>query len=165
MFVETVKGGIVFLYYDNVHGYFLDLKEAREFLAQLQRNMSAYNVVPKYCWLYEDIPGPDAVPKDGEERPLFPEALGIEYCQRRVPRGYDLLWRPCQEKVLRLKSDAVERAQSARQVAHVTGRVLPKTDAVSAATRWLEDAADPVGRWKISSQAWMGQPRFPDHSW
>jgi hypothetical protein len=42
---------VVYLYIDNVHGYFTEEAEARQFVANLLRNMKWYNVQLKYAFI------------------------------------------------------------------------------------------------------------------
>lgn len=106
MFVETKdQDGLVFLYIDNVHGYFTSREAAVLFIKGVLRNMKYYNVAEKYIYLdgqplkysapemkdmeeFHKAPGKDlehitlvnAVDKDGKELPKEkPSALGLEF--------------------------------------------------------------------------------------
>ena len=119
MFLETEKGGVVFLYYDNVHGYFTDKSEAEEFLSQLRVNMSSsnLNIRSKYEHLFTPSPS-------GSEEDRL-DALGVEYAMDGEEDGsFTLRWRPSQAKVSKLDSNAVKNAFTPRQFARIAGRCL-----------------------------------------
>ena len=147
MFVETKdQDGLVFLYIDNVHGYFTSREAAVLFIKGVLRNMKYYNVAEKYIYLdgqplkysapemndmeeFHKAPGKDlehitlvnAVDKDGKELPKEkPSALGLEF-EVEPPYGVRLV----PDKVEKLPETLEqETIRCPREAASLTGKIL-----------------------------------------
>jgi hypothetical protein len=115
MFRETEGGGIVFLYYDNVHAYFSSAEEAKDFQERLRGNAALYHVECKYLDFY-----------DLDMKPtVYPNSLGLDYTQVKVKdKRYNLGWRQTQSKIDALPQIALAELISARDVARVAGRLF-----------------------------------------
>ena len=146
MFMRTKDGkGIVFLYYDNVHAYFMSEKAALDFVAQVAKNMDYYHVHLKYAFVdghevtwpshyinnfkadgktnewkeeksYDDI---HIELKVDRSKQITPHALGLEY---RVVGGFNA--RIKQSKIDQLKLFSQLVLNDPKSVASPLGRVM-----------------------------------------
>lgn len=139
LYLETKdKEGLVFLVYDNVHGYFLNENTAREFICAVRRNYRYYNVTMKYAYLdgkeiHFTDPSEEQIaaaehPSDLQvsiarlgEMEEVPNALGIEYDFRE---DRPMRWRIVQEKVQSLPEFTSLPLATPRHIVRVLGKIL-----------------------------------------
>lgn len=142
--IRTKDGkGVVFLYIDNVHAYFLEKSEAERFMRNVARNMDYFGVHLKYAYLDDeeltwkscreckedefhkiDIVLERARDKDGVLKPLaVPGALGMEYLNG-VDGAFGV--RLEEKKVEKLRKIELRRedVRTPKAIASVVGKVL-----------------------------------------
>ena len=129
--------GMVFLYIDNIHAYFLDSQKGRKaadkFLRNLLRNCEWYKFQVKYAFVdgqemewdfkrKDDCKKCEVVLRKGSKKLEFPEALGVEFS---TDVNGLLQWRIKEQKIGRLPKK-LRRADldTPRAVSRVVGRIL-----------------------------------------